>query len=77
METAMNELIQRLKSLSEKYHSAGLITAMDIAKQLLAKEHGQILHAWWAGHDARDGAGLVHVPEDNAMKFFDETYNTP
>jgi len=47
MKTAMTELIDRLKRLSVHYpKSVGLVTATDIANELLEKEKEQILQAY-------------------------------
>jgi len=48
-QTAMQELIERLESLSKKYHNGGLLTAIEIANSLLEIEKQQIKEAHLIG----------------------------
>jgi hypothetical protein len=45
-QTAMQEMIDRLKSLDEKYSNPGLKTAIQIGEQLLEREKETLIDAY-------------------------------
>ena len=69
--TAMQELIERLKSLKSKgYNDAGIRTDIEIATQLLAKEKQDIIDAYADGFSFGEGMPDEHV------KFMSNSYFT-
>ena len=45
-QTAMQEMLDRLKSLDEKYNNPGLKTAIQIGEQLLEREKETLIDAY-------------------------------
>jgi hypothetical protein len=70
MQTAMQELIERLEILSEKYEDAGLLTAIKIGNSLLEMEKEQILAAFTEG--ASDG--FYGESDSNREQYYQETF---
>jgi hypothetical protein len=69
MQTVMQELIERLKILSEKYEDAGLLTAIKIGNSLLEMEKEQITDAFSAG----SSDGFYGLSDSNREKYYQET----
>ena len=69
MQTSMQELIERLKTLSEKYQNAGLLTAIEIANSLLAMEKQQIIDAY---HTNPQEAKWKNI----GINYYNETYGS-
>lgn len=68
--TAMQELIERLKSLKSKgYDDAGIRTDIEIATQLLAKEKQDIIDAYENGYT--DG---YRYNGNNGENYFTQKY---
>jgi hypothetical protein len=68
-QTAMQELIQRLKALHENHFGeVGLEISIEIASQLLEKEKEQIEDAYWEGG--------IDVPMNGkrCQQYYNETY---
>lgn len=68
MNTAMQELIERLKYLSREHDDAGLRTAIQISEELLEKEKQQIQEA------VKFGEGYFKT---TAEDYYNETYKQP
>lgn len=68
-QTAMQELIERLESLSKKYHNGGLLTAIEIANSLLEVEKQQIIDAYWNAYKENQYSG-----DKVAEEYYQETY---
>lgn len=70
MQTAMQELIERLNILSKKHHNAGLLTAIEIANSLLEMEKQMIIKA------NRDGVDMAVDKKPFIMgeQYYKETF---
>ena len=70
MQTAMQELIERLNILSKKHHKAGLLTAIEIANSLLEMEKQMIIKA------NRDGVDMAVDKKPFIMgeQYYQETF---
>lgn len=79
--TVLEELVEGIEKfvadneLNELYR-AGLLACASQIKLTFNKEKLQIESAWWAGHDERDAAGVIHVSELAATEYFDRTYKS-
>jgi hypothetical protein len=75
-DTAMQQLLTKLK----KYSHSGWLLLDEIEQEILdfgmPIEKRQLESAWWAGHDERDAAGVIHVSELAATEYFDRTYKS-
>lgn len=67
-QTAMMELIDRLKYLSIEHDDAGLRTAKDIATELLEKERKQIATAYERPFKFRDNIGF------SGEEYYEQTF---
>jgi hypothetical protein len=67
-QTALKELIGRLKYLSIEHDDAGIRTAIDISTELLVKEREQIEEAYKEGQD-----GCIITPND-ASNYYSQTF---
>lgn len=68
-QTAMHELIERLKILSTKYQNSGLLTAIEIGEQLLSKEREQIIKTWC---DCE--LSIIDLKPKYGEQYYNETY---
>jgi hypothetical protein len=67
-QTAMQELIHRVKAIHSRHDDAGLEIAIIIAEQLLEKEHRQIINAHV------DGQPVDTSTTSKAKQYYYETY---
>ncbi len=67
-QTAMQELIQRLKSIHARHDDAGLEIAIILGEQLLEKEHNQIVQAHVDGQPVDTATTLA------ARQYYKEIY---
>jgi hypothetical protein len=79
-QTAMQELIQRLKALHENHFGeVGLEISIEIASQLLEKEKEQIVNTWSQATSLDYEIGLLDASYilcqiHNAEQYYNETY---
>jgi hypothetical protein len=73
MKTPMQELIESLQSINERYQLKGdanwlMNEVLDLVENSLEKEKKQIIDACWYGHD-------IKHEYFNPIHYFERTYN--
>lgn len=70
MNTAMQELLDKLKAMLRNGGDKDLIPAIKHAEDLLIKEKEQIMDAYWSGFES----GRPGRPKCTAQGYYDKTF---